>query len=73
MKDRPMELVLIILLLVVLLGGGFGYYRGSYYRQGGLLGIGGIGPGRPRDRVAGARAPRGPLSLSFESTSLVMA
>ena len=32
-----------------------------------------VGPGRPRDRVAGARAPRGPLSLSFERGSLVMA
>src|SRR5689334_21147252 len=31
-----------------------------------------IGPGRPRDRMAGARAYRGPLSLSYERPSLVM-
>ena len=42
MKDKPTELILIILLLVVLFGGGFGYYRGSYCRQGGPVGIGGI-------------------------------
>src|SRR6201984_975269 len=31
-----------------------------------------IGPGRPRDRMAGARAYRGPLSLSFERPSRVV-
>src|SRR4029077_9556034 len=32
-----------------------------------------VNPCRPRDRVAGARAHRGPLLLSFERASLIMA
>src|SRR3984893_3151832 len=32
-----------------------------------------VDPCRPRDRVVGARAHRGPLSVSFEGVSLVMA